>query len=94
MAARRAPQRTCVACRRVRPKRELTRVVRSVEGAVEVDPSGKKSGRGAYLCRARACWDTALRKQVLSKALKIELRPADLEQLSQFSESFPVETNE
>jgi len=47
VAPRHVPQRTCVGCRTVRPKRELVRVVRTPEGTVELDPTGKRSGRGA-----------------------------------------------
>src|ERR671916_796064 len=51
MPLRHIPERTCVACRSPRPKRELVRVVRAPDGTVTVDDTGKKSGRGAYLCR-------------------------------------------
>lgn len=67
---RKVPQRTCVACRTVRPKRDLVRVVRLLDGTVVVDPTGKKSGRGAYLCRQRPCWDLALQRGALERALK------------------------
>jgi len=67
------PQRTCIACRTVRPKRELVRVVRTPDGAVVVDETGKRSGRGAYLCRQRSCWETALTQRQLGRALKVTL---------------------
>ena len=54
------PQRTCIGCREIRPKRELIRVVRT-ESGVEIDPTGKKSGRGTYLCKTKSCWDAALK---------------------------------
>jgi predicted RNA-binding protein YlxR (DUF448 family) len=57
---KRVPQRTCIACRAVRPKRSLVRVVRAPEGGVSVDETGKVNGRGAYLCRSRLCWQRAL----------------------------------
>lgn len=88
---RHVPQRTCVACRAVRPKRELVRVVRTLAGSVEVDPSGKKAGRGAYLCRARKCWQAALLRQALARALKTELPAADGEALARFAETLPPE---
>ena len=53
------------------------RVVRSPEGTVLLDPTGRMPGRGAYLCRDAACWDTAGRKRALEHALKVTL-PADL----------------
>ena len=70
---RHIPQRTCVACRTLRPKRELVRVVRTPEGHVAVDETGKRSGRGAYLCPTSACWEKALSKGLLSRALRITL---------------------
>jgi predicted RNA-binding protein YlxR (DUF448 family) len=57
---RRVPQRMCIGCRSVRSKRDLMRVVRSPEGAVHVDYTGKANGRGAYLCRNRLCWQKAI----------------------------------
>jgi predicted RNA-binding protein YlxR (DUF448 family) len=67
---RHVPQRTCVACRQVAGKRTLVRVVRTAEGTVEVDPTGKRNGRGAYLHADPACWDLALKRNVLQHALK------------------------
>ena len=57
---RRIPQRMCIGCRSVRSKRDLVRVVRSPEGAVYVDDTGKANGRGAYLCRNRLCWQKVI----------------------------------
>ncbi len=74
---RHIPIRTCVACRGTNAKRELVRVVRSPDGSVTIDPSGKRSGRGAYLCAARQCWDSGLKRGVLSRALKIESIPEE-----------------
>jgi predicted RNA-binding protein YlxR (DUF448 family) len=71
---KRIPQRTCVACRTVRPKRELVRIVRTPEGSVAVDETGKRSGRGAYLCPEFNCWDRALSsKGQLGRALRVNL---------------------
>ncbi|MCA9933647.1 MAG: YlxR family protein [Ardenticatenaceae bacterium] len=64
------PQRTCVICRQRFDKRRLTRVVRTSESGVVIDPTGKQNGRGAYLCDQSACWEQALRDtHLLSKAL-------------------------
>lgn len=76
-APRRAPQRTCVGCRTVQPKRELVRLVRRADGGVEVDPTGKAAGRGAYLHNRRGCWQVALRGRALEQALKAGLTEAD-----------------
>ena len=67
------PQRTCVACRRKLEKRQLTRIVRSVGDGVVIDISGKRNGRGAYLCDESACWDKALNSGLLDRALLTEL---------------------
>ena len=67
------PRRTCVVCRTVRPRRALVRIVRTPEGAVALDETGKRSGRGAYLCRQRSCLETALKQQHLQRALKAPL---------------------
>lgn len=64
------PLRTCVVCRQQRPKRELIRVVRTPEGTIEIDPKGKRAGRGAYLCYDPQCWDVALQRGSLGRALK------------------------
>jgi len=70
------PQRTCVVCRRTFPKRELNRIIRSPEGDIFYDPSGKAPGRGAYLCHDLACWEKAISGPILARALKIQLTPA------------------
>ena len=64
------PQRTCIGCRETKPKRQLIRIVNTPDGKAEVDPSGKKSGRGAYLCRSSICWEKGLKKGRLERALR------------------------
>ena len=88
------PERSCIACRQVRPKRELVRVVRTLAGDVEIDPSGKKAGRGAYLCRRRDCWELAIRKRSLEHALQTSISPESKEVLQQFGSDLPEETSE
>ncbi|HYM16756.1 MAG TPA: YlxR family protein [Dehalococcoidia bacterium] len=75
------PQRTCIACRTTGAKRGFVRVVRTPGGRVELDPTGKKNGRGAYVHESRACWDDALKKGRLGHALKIAVPAEDLELL-------------
>ncbi len=70
-----------MACGKVRPKRELIRLVRISIGGVEVDPGGKRAGRGAYLCRAPECWQIGLKKGRLEHALRITLTQDNREQL-------------
>ena len=86
---RRVPERTCVACRTARPKRELIRLVRTPAGPVELDPSGKKSGRGAYLCRYGECWETGLDRRALDRALKAQITTENREALANFAAQLP-----
>ena len=81
------PQRTCVACRRVTAKRELIRLVRMADSRVEVDPGGKKAGRGAYLCRMEECWQSGLKGGRLEHVLKTAITPNDREQLLRYGQS-------
>ena len=75
---RRVPQRTCIACRSTEAKRGLIRVVRTPEGRVELDASGKKNGRGAYVHESRSCWDEALKRDRLGRALKVAVPAEDV----------------
>ena len=88
---RHVPQRTCIVCRQVRPKRELIRVVRTPDGHVELDPGGKKSGRGAYLCARRSCWEPALHKGRLEHEFSVTLQPEDRAALEAYLDSLPPE---
>ncbi|NLC15381.1 MAG: YlxR family protein [Firmicutes bacterium] len=83
---KRQPQRTCLGCREVRPKRELLRIVRTPEGAIEVDPTGKKSGRGAYVCPKGECVEQLAKSKRLGKALGVEPPPHLIPQLKRFVE--------
>jgi predicted RNA-binding protein YlxR (DUF448 family) len=83
------PQRTCVACRRVNAKRGLVRIVRTPEGSVVVDETGKRAGRGAYLCRVRDCWELALQKKALEYALKTAISLEDKAALAAFGAGLP-----
>ena len=83
------PQRTCVACGALRPKRELIRVVRTPEGAVVVDERGKQNGRGAYLCAQQSCWDRALTQRRLSAALQIVLDDTVVSALRLYAQALP-----
>ncbi|HLA25501.1 MAG TPA: YlxR family protein [bacterium] len=67
---RRVPERTCVACGRVRPKRELVRIVRTPNGEIKVDLTGKVSGRGAYVCPEPPCAERGVKEGRLQHALE------------------------
>ncbi len=70
---RHVPERKCVACGQRFPKRALHRVVRTPDGLVSVDPSGKLAGRGAYLCGSSNCWERGVSKAALDRSLGVSL---------------------
>lgn len=67
------PQRMCIACRQMKDKKDLLRCRLTPEGIVEIDPTGKKSGRGAYICSSPECAAKAKKHNLLSKALGISV---------------------
>ncbi len=73
MKEKKVPMRMCVGCREMKPKKELIRVVRSAEGAVSMDATGKKPGRGAYVCRSAECLRRAIRQRQLERAFECAL---------------------
>ncbi len=81
------PQRTCVGCRTVLPKRQMVRIVRNANG-VHIDPTGKLAGRGAYLHDQRDCWERGL-KGALAHALRVELSTEDRARLVEFMNTLP-----
>lgn len=81
------PQRTCVACRQVKGKRDLVRLVITRDGTAEIDILGKKPGRGAYLCPRRTCWELALKKNRLDYALRTRLRDDSRQALREYIHS-------
>ncbi len=83
------PLRTCIACRETKPKRELLRVVRTPDGHVVMDASGKKSGRGAYLCARLSCWETALKKKRLEQEFELTLSEEDRAGLEAYMATLP-----
>lgn len=71
------PTRTCLGCRRRRPRGELVRLVRGPDGVVAVDPRGRGAGRGAYLCAEAGCVERALKTGRLGHAFRGACRPAE-----------------
>ena len=88
---RRAPQRTCIACRETGDKRGFIRIVRAEGDRIKVDPTGRANGRGAYLHPLRLCWEKALKGGTMSNALKLTPSEADLAELTQFATTLPGE---
>ena len=73
MKVKKIPQRRCVGCNNMKDKKELIRVVRSVEGEVSIDKVGKKPGRGAYVCLSSECITKAVKEKRLEKALDVAI---------------------
>lgn len=90
--ARHVPERTCVACNQKDAKRQLIRLVRTPQGPVEVDTSGKRAGRGAYLHHDAKCWKLALSKGQLERSLKTKLSRESRAHLESFGAALADET--
>jgi uncharacterized protein len=81
---RKIPMRICIGCQEKMPKKELVRVVRSPEGTVELDLTGKRSGRGAYICPREDCFKKAVKGKRLEKNLQ---QPVSDELIAEISEA-------
>ena len=75
MQVKKKPTRTCMACNEKKEKQELLRVVRTVEGNVEADLTGKKNGRGAYICKSEDCLNKIIKSKKLERILEKEISP-------------------
>ena len=79
--ARKPPTRTCIACGTAADKRMLLRIVRSPEGDVGFDVTGRKPGRGAYLCFKEECFEKAAQRHQIDARLRTKLAPEELSAL-------------
>jgi predicted RNA-binding protein YlxR (DUF448 family) len=77
------PQRMCVGCQEMKDKKELIRVVKTPESEIIIDPTGKKSGRGAYVCAVGGCLLKAIKEKRLERSLKHPIAPEIFEKLRQ-----------
>ncbi|MBE3093005.1 MAG: YlxR family protein, partial [Chloroflexi bacterium] len=75
------PVRTCIGCKGKKTKKEMIRIIRTPDGKIEIDKTGKKSGRGAYLCGNVKCLDIAFRENSLNKSLKQDIPLPTLDEL-------------
>lgn len=83
MRIKKVPLRKCVACQDMKAKNELVRIVKTPDNEIVIDQTGKKSGRGAYLCQSQLCIDNAQKHRSLERALKQAVDKAIYEQLGQ-----------
>lgn len=82
MEAKKVPMRKCLGCMQSFPKKELVRVVRTPENEVIIDLTGKKSGRGAYVCRDKACLKKAIKAKRIQSNLEVQVSEELIEALS------------
>lgn len=82
------PIRTCIGCQNKKPKKEMVRLIRTPEGNYEIDTTGKKSGRGAYLCYNIECLDIALREKRLNRSFKKDIPAQIINELRRFLEQY------
>lgn len=75
MTQKKIPMRQCIGCGEMRPKRDLIRVVKSKEGDIALDFTGKKAGRGAYLCRSAECLALARKNRRLERSFSCRVEP-------------------
>lgn len=83
------PLRTCISCRETKSKRELLRVVRTPDGHVAIDATGKRSGRGAYLCARLSCWEQAMKKKRLEQEFEVTISEEDRVGLDAYIATLP-----
>ena len=67
------PMRRCLGCMESKPKIELLRVVKTTEGQIELDPTGKKNGRGAYICKSINCLEKAVKSKRIEKEFEVSI---------------------
>ena len=83
MKKRKVPLRMCLGCQEMKPKREMMRIVRTPDNRLLLDPTGKQSGRGAYVCPTETCFLAAIKGKRLEKALECPVSEQLLDDLRQ-----------
>lgn len=83
MREKKIPMRKCTGCGEMKPKIELIRVVKSPEGEISLDLTGKKSGRGAYVCRSKECFDKARKAKRFEKAFETAIPDSVYDDMAQ-----------
>lgn len=75
--ARKLPLRKCTGCQEMKDKRQLIRIVKTKEGSISIDSTGKKNGRGAYICKSITCLEKAIKNKGLERSFKVSI-PSDV----------------
>lgn len=81
MKNKKIPLRKCIACQEMKPKKSLIRIVRTPEGEIKLDPTGKLSGRGAYICTEEECMVNVQKSKGLERAFKMKIEDQIYEEL-------------
>lgn len=87
MKVRKTPQRMCLGCQEMKPKKDLVRVVKNKEGEIKVDLTGKAPGRGSYVCKSVECFEKAYKAKRFERALASQISPEVFEGLKKEIES-------
>ena len=83
MKEKKVPMRKCIGCNEMKPKREIVRIVKSNEGVISIDFTGKKNGRGAYICRNEECLSKAVKRKGLEHAFSQRIESEIYEKLKE-----------
>ena len=83
MKTKKIPSRICVGCREPKEKRSMVRIVKTAENEICLDETGKKNGRGAYICRYRECFQRAVQSKGLERSLKTQIPQEVIDQLEE-----------
>jgi len=85
-STKRVPERTCIACRQIKAKRDLVRIVKTKDEGIVINAKGKTPGRGAYLCKTKECWGNGLKGNRLETVLRTSFTPEDHQRLQEYAE--------
>ncbi len=81
------PMRQCIGCRQMKKKQDMIRVIKTPEGDICIDATGRKNGRGAYICPNMECLEEAIRHKALDRSFKMQISPEVYEQLKEEMDS-------
>ncbi len=70
---KKTPQRQCIGCGEMKNKKEMLRIIKTTQGEIQIDITGKKNGRGAYLCKSSQCFNKAVKSKGLERSLKVAI---------------------
>ena len=86
--AKKIPLRKCTGCQEMKQKKDMMRVLKTAEGQIVLDTTGRKNGRGAYLCRSMSCFEQAVKNKGLERSLKVKVPEETYESLKKEIDAF------